>query len=150
VKTLITCDEVIPRLLKACPSFNPAWRAHLEYWGENERGIFNDTMEFAVFLVQCYKVGATREFPAVFETIEMVIKEGDPSARSAAVVGVLESLQTQASHESFGQDVFVPWLGQLSRKEWAKLDALWTAGGGSLMGVVRLERKTDAGRRRKR
>ena len=134
-------NDVMPALLAACPGFEPMWAEHLKWWGDEERGIYNDTSELATYLVQSYERMATSEFRAAFDTIEQILREGDEEARSAAALGVLESVQVQASHYAFGPSVFVEWLGPLSRQAWRDIEALWDAGGGSLSGVVRLERQ---------
>lgn len=138
---MIAKEDVMPELLAACPGFQEAWTKHLEWWGDAERGIFNDTGEFASYLVSSYQQGTTSEFDVAFRTIERILREGDAEARGAASIGVLESVQVQASHHPFGSDAFVKWLGPLSREVWREIDALWEAGGGSLMGVVRLEQQ---------
>jgi hypothetical protein len=148
---VISQQDVIPLLLEACPGFEPMWREHLEWWDGDERGIFNDTSEFARYLVESYERGETGEFARAFSTIERLIRDGDDDARGAATVGVLESVQVRSTHYPFGPEAFVPWLGPSSRQAWAEIDDLWSAGGGSLAGVVRAEaRPVDgAGRRRR-
>ena len=133
----------MPLLLRTCPGFEPAWRAHVEWWKHEERGIFNDAAAFAHYLVDRYAEGAISECEAAFAVIETIVKDGDEGARAAAIVGVLEDVQTLSSHRSFGPGVFVPLLGPLSRRAWEEIDALWAAAGGSLMDVVRLERQLE-------
>lgn len=138
---MITKNDVMPALLKACPGFEPAWAEHLKWWGDGKRGIYNDSAELATYLVLSYERGDTSEFKALFDTIERILRDGDEEARGTAAVGVLESVQVQASHYAFGPSVFLEWLGPLSRQAWDESEALWDAGGGSLAGVVRLERQ---------
>ena len=137
---MISKAEVMPLLLGACPGFEQMWREHLEWWGSAERGIFNDTSEFARYLVECYARGSMDEFSDAFLTIETLIHQGDDEARGAAVVGVLESLQVRATHTTFGPDVFLRFLGPLSREAWQEIDDLWAAAGGSLADVIRYEK----------
>ncbi|HEY0874764.1 MAG TPA: hypothetical protein VGD94_14925 [Vicinamibacterales bacterium] len=92
--------------------------------------------------------GDTSEFEAVFDTVERILREGDEEARAAAALGVLESVQVQSTHYTFGPEVYVKWLGPLSRQAWREVDALWVAGDGSLAGVVRLERSLQEMSRR--
>lgn len=137
----IAKEEVIPSLLAAAPGFAGAWSEHLEYWGDDERGIFIDAGEFAHYVVRSYADGNTAEFVAVFATLETILREGDDAAREAATIGVLEDIQTIASNRPFGPEVFALWLGPLSRRAWDEIDRLWRAGGGSLAGVIRLENR---------
>jgi hypothetical protein len=78
------------------------------------------------------------EFPAAFAAIERVLNEGDQRARGIAGIGVLEDIQTIASH-SCGGDVFVEWLGPTSRVAWVQIAKMWE-GKSSLMAVIRAER----------
>jgi hypothetical protein len=142
---MITKQDVMPALLGACPGFAPTWAEHLKWWGNEERGIFNDTAELATYVVLSYERGDTSEFTAVFDTVERILRDGDEEARGAASVGVLESVQVQASHYAFGPTVFLKWLGPLSHQAWSEIEALWDAGGGSLAGVVSLERQLREG-----
>ncbi len=134
-------------LLAACPGFESAWKEHLEWWNEEQRGIYSDTAAFATYIVESYASHRTSEFDRAFEAIEQILSEGDEDARAAASIGALESIQVQSTHHAFGPDAFVPWLGPKSREAWDSIGALWEAGGGSLAGVVRFERDQAGGRR---
>jgi hypothetical protein len=136
---MITETQVMPLLLSACPGFEPAWLEHIAWWKGQERGSYNDAAEFARYLVESYERGETSEFPTAFATLETILNEGDKNARGLAAVGVLEDIQTIASH-SCGADVFVRWLGPTSRAVWAEIEQLW-AGKQSLMDVIRAERR---------
>ena len=145
----ITKDQVMPLLLEAAPGFDPAWRKHLAWWGGKERGAYNDVAEFAHYVVESYAASETAEFEAVFATVERVVREGDTQARDLATIGLLEGIQTIASHHPFGASVFAKWLGPLSGQAWQEIEQLWRAGGGSLAGVVRLENRLSARRARR-
>jgi hypothetical protein len=146
---MITQTEVMPLLLQACPGFLPRWKEHLAYWGKDERGIFNDTSEFALYVVDSYSRGNVSEFADLFSLIDRILAQGDEEARGIATVGVLESIQVVASNQTFGAQPFVQWLGPLSRQAWEEIDELWRKGGGSLAGVIRAE-KRNMQRMRKR
>ena len=137
--------DVMPLLLGACPGFEPMWRDHLRYWGSEERGIFNDTGEFATYLVCSYARGETTEFGGAFDVVERLIEYGDEEARASAIVGVLESVQVQSTHHSFGPEPFRQWLGPLSNKAWSDIETVWEAGGGTLAGVIRNEGRGNDG-----
>jgi hypothetical protein len=74
----------LAHLLGACPGFQPMSAEHLMWWGDEERGVYNDTAELATYLVLSYERGDTSEFGAVFDTIERILTEGDEEARGAA------------------------------------------------------------------
>ena len=134
---MITESEVIPLLLVACPGFQSAWEKHLAYWNGDVTGAFIDAGEFAHYIVACYERNDTSEFAAAFAAIEKVLNEGDQKARDIAGIGVLEDIQTIASH-SCGGDVFVQWLGPASRVAWAQIAKMWERKA-SLMDVIRAE-----------
>jgi hypothetical protein len=138
----ITRKQVLPLLMEKAPGFEESWRKHLEWWGEKERGDFNDIAEFAQYVVDAYASSKTSELPAVFDTVERILEDGDVSAKELAVIGVLEDIQTIACNRPFGPNAFVKWLGPLSREAWTEIDQLWRAGGGSLAGVLRVEKKS--------
>ena len=127
----------MPLLLEACPGFQPAWQEHLDWWKGEEPGVYNDTSEFARYIVESFESGQTSEFPKAFATIERILNEGDQESRDIAGIGVIESLQTIASH-SCGGDVFSPWLGTTSRRAWAEIEKMWE-GKNSLADVIRAE-----------
>ena len=133
-------------LLEACPGFEPKCKDHLEWWAGEQRGIYNDTAEFATYIIESYANHQTAEFGRAFAVIEKLLVEGDENTRAAASVGALESIQVQSTHHPFGPDAFLPWLGPKSREAWNSIGELWKAGGGSLAGVVRLERDLAGGR----
>lgn len=137
---MIEQSEIMPSLLELCPDFRPRWEEHLQYWGDDERGIFIDTAEFVHYLVASYERGNTGDFPAVFSRVEAIITNGTPEARAAAVLGILETLQTVASHYTFGEDVFIRYLKPASKSEWDQIALQWQ-GKSSLADVIRAEKK---------
>jgi hypothetical protein len=136
---MITKPQVMPLLLEACPGFRPAWQEHLDWWDGEEPGAYNDTAEFARYLVESFESGQTAEFPKAFAAIERILNEGDQESRDIAGFGVIESLQTTGSNHSCGRAVFIRWLGPTSRRAWAEVERMWE-GKQSLADVIRAER----------
>ena len=128
----------MPLLLEACPGFEPTWQEHLDWWKGEEPGDYNNTSEFARYLVESFESGQTSEFPAAFAAIEKIFNEGDQESRGLAGIGVIESLQTIGSNHSCGGHVFIPWLGPKSRQAWAEIEKMWE-GKNSLADVIRAE-----------
>ena len=128
----------MPLLLAACPGFQSEWKKHLAYGNGDEPGAFIDAAEFARYIVESYERNDTSEFSAAFAAIERILSEGDHEARDIAGIGVLEDIQTIASH-SCGGDVFVEWLGPTSRVAWVQIAKMWE-GKSNLMDVIRAER----------
>ena len=131
--------EIVPKLLHACPSARLAWEDHRTFWGDEEAGAFNDVAVFARHAVDRFSAGDTREFASLFGLIEEMIASGDSKLAELATVGFIEDLQTLASHQPFGPDVFKAWLGPNSERGWVEVETAWR-GKNSLSGVLRAER----------
>ena len=138
---IIRVPQIIPKLLEVCPEFQAHWNEHLEYWGDEARGDYIDIAEFARFVVDCYANGRTERFPQIFEAVEALLKDGHPKVKELMTVGLLEGIQTVATHHEFGPDVFLNWLGPLSLESWFRISKAWE-GKSSLMDVVREENRS--------
>jgi hypothetical protein len=123
---VIQQDHIVLRLLQACPSARSAWDEHLAWWGDQERGIYNDTAVFAHHMNTALKAGDTREFAAFFGALEDFLADGNSDAKTVAVIGIIETLQNVASHEPPGYQPFERWLGPLSRQSWAEVEQMWS------------------------
>ena len=134
--------DLMPRLLEIAPAFRPLWEEHLAYWENESPGIYIDTSEFCRFVIDCYGRDDTEWFPSLFAMIEELIRNGSEEMGEIAILGLLETLQVQASHREHGEEVFLHWLGPRSREAWAQIDELWQQHG-SLANIVRAEGKAD-------
>ncbi len=135
----MTNDQIVPKLLQACPEAKDAWEQHLSFWGGEERGLFNDVAVFADHIVEGFTVGDTVEFEAFFLVLEEMIESKDETVRALGVIGLIEGIQNIASHQAHGYSVFVPWLGPRSKEAWAEVEKMWS-GVGSLADMIRRER----------
>lgn len=120
-------DDMMPVLLDACPSFAPAWQEFLAEWqGEDDLPLYPALGDLGRHLVGLLERGETAELPAVFRVVERWHLEGDEYVRTAATVGLLESLQNFNLHEG-GTDPaqFRAMLGSESRRCWDELAASW-------------------------
>jgi hypothetical protein len=135
---MLSVDDIVPAFLAACPGMLPAWAKHVEFWGQDERGAYNDMTVIARYLVDCCERGQVGEFPAAFALLERCLAEGDDRAREAATIGIIEDIQNIASHRPFGAEAFTPWLQPLSRSAWDKVAAWWREVG-SLADMLRNE-----------
>ncbi len=77
----------MPLLLEACPGFQPTWQAHLDWCKDEEPGAYNNTSEFARYLVESFESGQISEFPAAFAAIEKILNEGDQGWCFRSVAG---------------------------------------------------------------
>jgi hypothetical protein len=132
-------DEMIDLLLNACPTARAAWIEHLADWPNETPGHFLSMAVFARHIVQCDTCSQGTEFPAFFALVERFIAGGTDEVRGLAIVGLLEDIQTIASHFPQGTTRLEPLLGPLSRQAWNELLGLWE-GKSSLMDVIRFQR----------
>ena len=136
-------EQLIPQLLQAFPEFQDRWNKHVEHWGEQEAGSYNDMAEFVVFVIEdLYDKRKHEQLELVFQQMEEFLKACDQEARDVVVLGFFETLQCVASHRPYGKRAFVRFLGPLSAQAWEELNALWE-GKSSLMDVIREERKSE-------
>lgn len=118
--------DVVPAFMTVCPAAASAWREHLEFWGdETDRGHYNDAAVIAHHLADSLERGELSEFPAAFALLERCLAEGDAAVREFVMIGLIETMQNIASHRPFGPDVFVEWLGPLSRAAWDEVRGWW-------------------------
>jgi hypothetical protein len=137
---MLSNTEVITNLIEACPGIESKWEEHLAWWGDEERGSYNDISVIAHYLVERVTEDQTDFFPKVFQLIEQYLVEGGEEIRNLMVVGLLEGLQNVGSWESVGYRVFEKWLGPESQLAWRYLEKLWE-GKSSVMDVLREERR---------
>jgi len=135
---VIQKSQVVPLILARCPSFQPLWAKHQEFWDGEEAGIFNDLSEFATFIVDAYASQDTEPVVAAFGLIEELLADGDDEVRAAAAIGFLEGVRNIASWRPFGAAAFVQWLGPKSKEAWSEIEETWR-GKRSLADVVRAE-----------
>lgn len=133
--------DIISRLLKEFPDFQSRWHEHKAFWEDEAAGSYNDVSVFVHFLVEeLYPSGDAKRVQLAFNLFEGWLCTGDPRIQDLVVLGFLEDIQTLASWQPFGPEVFVPFLGPKSRGAWKELQKVWE-GKESLMDVVRAENK---------
>jgi hypothetical protein len=138
---LVGVPSVIPRFLEVCPSFQQRWNEHLAYWAGKPAGDYLDIAELAHHVVESY-AGDRSCLPAIFQLTEELLRAGHPKQKEIIAAGLLEAVQTIASHQDFGPDAFLSYLGPLSRDVWDQIERAWQ-GKSSLADVVRSERHRE-------
>jgi len=136
---MLNKEDIVPLLLKACPTAKDTWQEHLEDWEGEEAGDYNDIAVFAHHIIRCYEQDKTEEINNAFKTIERLINDGSDEVRAIAVTGFLEDIQNIASYHDFGYKVFEPYLRPTSRQGWYELIELWK-GKSSLADVIRAQK----------
>ena len=135
-------SDAIQSLISVCPGIEQSWSEHLEFWGNDERAMFNDVSVVSDFIVDSYREKRTDWFPQVFEKVEELISDDNEDVRGVIIVGLLENIQNKASWTVEGYRVFEQWLGPESLEAWRELELLWN-GKSSLMDVVREQKLTQ-------
>ena len=122
---MYTEKHVIPLFLKACSD----WKKDLEEermgWNEKKPGLYNQIAVLARYIVNAYKNQLTKDFAKIFNTLELIIQEGNEKAKELVVVGLIEDIQNISSWESFSPDVFKQWLKEESLQAWNDIEKLW-------------------------
>lgn len=125
---MIEGDEVMARLGRACPSWavtNPVMSA-APLDGPRD---YEPVGAFVHHLVDLGEQGRTEEYPAVFETVEQILDDGDGDAVSLIRTGFVEDLQNVVSHRdvALDGDEFEPYLGPTTAGVWQELAQAWAA-----------------------
>lgn len=116
---MILRSEMLPLLVKACPSFAGEWELHKAEYADEE-----DYLPYVVLgrlgnhLIDLHQSGSTEEFPAVFETVELLHTRGDQYVREAVTIGFLESIQERS-------EAFKPFFGKVTTDWFNQLDQFW-------------------------
>ncbi len=143
---MVELNEVNNFSLKICPNVHDEWNEHLEWWGGDERGSYNDIAVFVHHTVDCYEQNDQSSLNNIFSLVEKLILDGAQEIRNLMIIGFLETLQNFASHRDYGYKVFEVYLGLESQKAWRQLEILWE-GKESLADVIRFEQTTESKRK---
>jgi hypothetical protein len=136
-------SATVSALVAAFPEFSRRWRNHIEQWGGNPAGSYNDMATFVEFVVEdLYEKGAVDEVRRAFELLDKPLLEGDEETRTLIGLGFFETLQCATSWRPYGNKVFEQFLGEASRQVWEEIQRQW-AGKSSLAEVIRAERRRD-------
>lgn len=118
---MIDKQEMMDLLVKACPSFEPHWGEFcLEWNDEPEPPLYLALADFSHQLKLMFRKGDTQTFPAVFNVIERLHREGDKYVKESVTIGILESLQIEDESPAIYE-----YLGPESARWWNKLDRFW-------------------------
>lgn len=123
---MITKDQMLPFLTKACPSFLPVWEQIQAERGANEPLIYIELGMFAQHVVELQIAGRTAEFAGIFALVERFCTEGDEFVLNAVVVGLLEDIQTIAGNRNVDPTVYEPFLLPVSAGWWIGLNRFWS------------------------
>lgn len=125
--TLIVRDEMFVEILKACPSFEPKWRAFVEeYEDEAELPLYWALHLLAKHLIGMMEAGEESGLRTVFEIVENWLLNGDPYVKEAALIGLLEDLQNAGIYKGTAtRNDFLRFLHPTSKDGWDELMDFW-------------------------
>ncbi len=114
--------DVLPELLKVCPSFGLVWEA----CDEEDRALsYSRLGDFARHLLEMKREGREDVLIAAGSFIERMHLEGDANVRELATIGMLEGIQNVWGVSAEEVQAFRPFLGEESVRWWDSLGKFW-------------------------
>jgi hypothetical protein len=122
--------QMMDSILRASPSFIPAWNVFLAEHEEqgSELPLYIVLGDLARHIALLEKRGTEDELQEIFGVIERWHTEGDDYVKEAATIGLLEDLQNTNVVGDPDASRFVKYLGPESKRRWAKVEAFWETG----------------------
>jgi len=112
-------------LALACPSFREQWSVYVTGPEFDAEPLYVHLGKFARHLVRLALQDCTDELPAVFAFVERMYSEGDPYAKGAATIALLEGIQNHAGWAAVDASIFVRHLGPDSAAWWQEVEPFW-------------------------
>ena len=117
---MITKDQIISIVLKACPSFKGVYDS-----SDNQDLLYVVMGDLADHLLSLYKENKTEEFNELSKVIEAMHIDGDGYVKELATIGFLESIQNVWSNNGVDPKKFTKYLRPESKKWWDELNDFW-------------------------
>ncbi len=102
---MIEQNQIMPLLLRACPSFEEDWSTFLAEHGD-EPLLYVSAGDFARHLLSLYRAGRVQELLPVVDAIERMHYEGSHWVKEFATIGILEAVQNAWAQDSAGLKEF--------------------------------------------
>lgn len=126
---MIDRNRMMNSLVAATPGFASEYSGFLDEWADEvEVPYYLALARYSRHLIALLQSESRSELEAAFQTIELLIADGDIEARTAVVVGILESLQNESLHAVTRPSQFIEFLGLISRKYWDRVTDFWEKG----------------------
>jgi hypothetical protein len=136
-----TTSEIMSSLLTTLPTFSARWRKHVEYWGGEPAGPYNDMAEFVHFVVEdLYEKEDLDGVRRAFQLMERLLVGASQEITDLIGLGFFETLQNVSSWRPYGCQAFEKFLGPASEQIWREIQRAW-ADKSSLADVIRAERE---------
>lgn len=116
--------EAVRRMTSAVPAFGSEWQEHLDWWGDQTAGSYNDMSALAQWVVKQMSDGGELILSPIFAEMEALLTES-PELHDVLVIGFLESVQNLAANSHLDPDVLLPMLGPRCTDGWFELVRMW-------------------------
>jgi hypothetical protein len=115
-------EDVIPGLLRNCPSFEDVWN---QCDDEERELLYSRFGDLARHLLEKKREGRDDVLATAGIFIERMHVEGDAYVRELATIGALEGIQNVWGHAGEDEQAFRPYLGAESVRWWDSLSKFW-------------------------
>ncbi len=117
---------MIHQILDGCPSFISSWETFQKDWeGEADLPIYIVLGELARHTALLVRDDFKSEYSHVFTTLESWLMNGDDYVRTAAKIGLLESMQNTSVVGLGMPERLEPFLSSMSINAWNELSEFW-------------------------
>ncbi|SFK77854.1 hypothetical protein SAMN04488518_10934 [Pseudovibrio ascidiaceicola] len=129
-KHLITKDKMFDPLLAICPDFEVVWLSFVDQWSEDADDLpfYLLLLDLSLYMSELLDGDKEDEISAILSVAESWLLNGDSYVREAAVVGLLEGLQTQYSGQRKSPVEYIRLLPPECRYWWGKVERFWSSG----------------------
>src|SRR5690349_13869488 len=119
---MIRREQIIERLVDACPSYRTCWEIYRNSPEFDVELLYVQLGNFAEYIVDLLERGETVELPALARELERLHADGDDYVKEAATIGLLEAIQNIAGHRGVSTKRLEAALGLETRRAWTNLD----------------------------
>jgi hypothetical protein len=131
---------VMGALLQNCPSLLEPFAAHVDAYGNEPRGAFNDAAIVAVHLVDLLAADRLGELKPVLAALEHALARANRDGRSVLIVGVLEGMQNVCLNRGRDPGDFCRYLGPETTAAWGRVERYWRISGArSIPDLIRIQ-----------
>ncbi len=123
---MYTERHVLPLFHKNLPSWSEQYKqspVH-DHGQAQQPGPEVELADLARWLILAQQNGTTAEFPKVFQTLELLLQEGDAKAKSLVMVGLIENIQRLMAKSLLNPEPIRRYLREESQKAWDDLAKL--------------------------
>ena len=128
---MITTDTVFDTLTSASADLKNRWETYInrEYSNHDYKTNRLDYVDIGLicrFIVEKFKQRETNDFGIFFDSVEMLIVNGDQDIKNLIIVGLLEGIQNNSGNENVDyHNGFNHWLKPETKKAWEELIFFW-------------------------